>query len=109
MTDKGVEKIISSLKDVGGQAAELVEMGWPYIVQQQYLIGILGIIGWLLSGIIFVVVLWKIDWERDGWQVIGAAAIFVFVLTTFFLFVEFIPHLLNPQYYALKSIMGMFR
>jgi len=131
MTDKSVEKVLESLKDAGGQAVEqigeLIQLGWPYFVRQQAIVGVTGILATItILAIAFVfmrvaLASHKKDVEAKPQSmypatgptfVLTVVAILAGVVAAVLLlitFLDFLPRMLNPNYYAIQALLSMVR
>lgn len=118
ITDQSVQMILDKLSLLAQKLGSGIENLFPYFLKQQYIISVLGIVevilttGYFISMFTWIPKLVKISKDRDWCEMNFTVGIIVFVLSigAFIFFTDGILnilHFLNPQYYAIKSILEM--
>ena len=110
LVDKYVGEISATINDIIGTLEGPALKGWEIYVKQQI------IRGWLMTGVfiigLIVFIIGLVFGQRDDWDSEGFIAITVFGGVILFvglilLFIECIPHIANPEYYAIQELLQL--
>jgi len=109
-------EILSKLDALAQKIGVTVEQIWPWLVKQQYIDAIIPLV---LLPIITIIAYFvfkrvvKIDWkayDNNYEQIVGSSIAFMVVIAVIMagiVFIDNISKLFNPEYWALKDLMGM--
>lgn len=105
------------LEQLAAKIGTTVEQVWPWIVRQQSIEAWTYIIVFssalLLCLVFFVIGFWNLEKGKDDvFEGITAVSMFCCLVVAFvsiFVFIANVPKLMNPEYYALKELIGMVK
>ena len=106
-------EIVKILSDLSNFVKTVSPEVWKILVQQQVIEGVIGLIGAIsvYCGMFVCFILIRvnpkciaIDGDPVPAVILGVGLFIACIPLTILLFAQFIPQLLNPQYYALMSI-----
>jgi hypothetical protein len=109
------QQVIDGLKLLGEKLGAGAQHFWPVLIRQKVLDGIECLLGAVLlsPSFLFVRRMWNAACEADdreyecGCRVAAIVAIFLIGISTFVLLINGADLLLNPEYWALKSLTDM--